>query len=326
MLTTSLAIFFFLFGVLLGTLFGFFAMGGSFLITPLLMILGFPTSEAVATGLAFVFGTSIISILKHREYGQSDYKLGIILGVSMSIGVYFGSQILAYFERIGNTEQFVGVAYIVLLFFVGWRMIVTSKTDSTPYDEYEKLIKKYRFYPIIRVGRKERKVSLWFLVLIGGVIGILAGIMGVGGGFLLVPAATMLLGLNPAIAVGTAILVVALSTGYGTFLYSGRNLVDLGVVSILLFGSALGAKLGAKASHIAPEQDLEFYFGLMMLLGGIAIFIDQLSNYLVFNWLNYLSVFVMVGVAFSMSLIIYKDAFHEWLITNSKHNKRSRAL
>ncbi len=313
MLTTGFAVFFFLFGILLGTLFGFFAMGGSFLITPLLMILGFPTNQAVATGLAFVFGTSIISILKHREYGQTDYKLGGVLGISMSVGVYFGSQILAYFEDIGSADQFVGMAYILLLFFVGWRMMETSKTENTPYNEYEALIKKYCFYPIIRVGKKDRKVSLWFLVLIGGFVGILAGLMGVGGGFLLVPAVTMLLGLNPAIAVGTTILVVALSTGYGTLLYSGQDLVDLGVVSILLFGSALGAKLGAKASHIVPEKDLEFYFGVMMFLGSFAIVVDQLSRYLDVAFLQDFSIFVIVSVALFMSVVIYKDALQEWL-------------
>ncbi len=313
MLTTGLIVFLFVFGVLLGTLFGFFAMGGSFLITPLLMMLGFPTSEAVATGLAFVFGTSIISILKHREYGQTDYKLGLTLGVSMSGGVYFGSLFLNYFEQVGSSEQVVGIAYIVLLLFTGFKMVSASKTETTTYDEYEQLIKKYRIHPIIRVGKKNRKVSIWFLVLIGFLVGLLAGFMGVGGGFLLVPAITMFIGLSPSLAVGTAVLVVLISSGYGTFLYSGQELVDVTTASILLFGSALGAKLGAKASHIVPEDELEMLFGLMMVLGGVAIIINQLYNQLMWEILQTLSILVIIAITAAMSTIIYKDAIQQWL-------------
>lgn len=313
MLETGFIAFFFIFGILLGTLFGFFAMGGSFLITPLLMMIGFSTSEAVATGLAFVFGTSIISILKHREYGQTDYKLGLTLGLSMSTGVYFGSRFLEYFEQVGRSEQVVGAAYIILLLSTGLKMISTSKTETTAYDEYEQLIKKYRIHPIIRVGKKKRKVSIWFLVFIGFFVGLLAGFMGVGGGFLLVPAITMFIGLSPSLAVGTAVFVVMISSGYGTFLYSGQEMVDLTTASILLFGSALGAKLGAKASHIVPEDDLELLFGLMMIMGGIAIIINQLYNHLMWDILQTSSLLVIVGVTAAMSVIIYREAFQEWI-------------
>ncbi len=312
MLETSLIAFFFFFGILLGTLFGFFAMGGSFLITPLLMILGFPTNQAVATGLSFVFGTAIISVLKHREYGQTDYKLGLILGGSMSIGVYFGSIILSYFESLGSSNQVVGLAYIVLLIATGLKMISASKKDSELGSDYETIIREHRIYPVISIGSKDRKVSIWILVALGFLVGLLAGFMGVGGGFLLVPVITLFLGLSPALGVGTAVLVVMLSSGYGTFIYAGQGLIDLKTVSLLLFGSALGAKLGAKASHVVSEDSLELYFGLMMIFGGVAIVVNQLYNYLQIQFLQTLSLTIIVGVTLLMSAIIYIDALKNW--------------
>lgn len=316
MLETPILLFFFVFGVLLGTLFGFFAMGGSFLITPLLMILGTPTNQAVATGLSFVFGTAIISILKHREYGQIDYKLGAVIGGSMSIGVYFGSNILAYLDRIGNSEQVVGIAYIVLLLFTGLKMISSSKNKESSDREYEELMKKYRLYPTIRIGDKNRKVSIWILALLGALVGLVAGFMGVGGGFLLVPVITLFLGIKPSIAVGTAIFVVFISSGYGTFLYAGQGLIDVKTASVLIFGSSLGAKLGAKASHIVEENDLELYFGFMMFLGGLAIVINQIHSYSNLEIFKILSLASIVGVTSLMAIIIYKDAFSEWRSKN----------
>lgn len=300
--------FFLLFGVLLGTVFGFFAMGGSFLITPLLIIIGYSASEAVATGLAFVFGTSIISMLKHREYDQTDYKLGFLMGSSMSVGVYLGSRVLSHLEHIGNSELFIGGAYILLLGTVGIEMTRGSRSD---HKELEDLLVKHRIYPIIRAGKKNRKISIWVTILLGFLTGILAGVMGVGGGFLLVPVMTLFLGLNASVAVGTTILVIMLSSGYGTLIYSGQGLINLEAVSALLFGSALGAKLGAKASNIVPEEDLEKYFGYMVLLGALAVSVEQLRTYTGLNSLKYLSIAVIFGSTSLMSLIIYLDAFRK---------------
>lgn len=295
-------IFFLLFGILLGTVFGFFAMGGSFLITPLLIILGYPTSQAVGTGLAFVFGTAIISVLKHREFGQVDYKLGATMGTAMSLGLLLGSKILAYLEQLGNADIAVGAAYTILLTVVGIKMLRTGEEKDTAIKESGKI------YPMIEVGKKDKEVSLWIILLLGFMTGTVAGFMGVGGGFLLVPVMTLFMGLNASIAVGTSILVVMLSSGYGTFIYSGQGMVNLKVVSVLLFGSGLGAKLGSKASNIVPENDLETYFGIMVLLGALAITVDQLNTFTEIKGLSQLSLGIIIGTTLFMSALIYWKA------------------
>lgn len=295
-------VFFLLFGILLGTVFGFFAMGGSFLITPLLIILGYPTSQAVGTGLAFVFGTAIISVLKHREFGQVDYKLGATMGTAMSLGLLLGSKILAYLEKLGNADIAVGAAYIILLTVVGVKMLRTEKDKNTTINESGEI------YPMIEVGKNDREVSLWIILLLGFMTGTVAGFMGVGGGFLLVPVMTLFMGLDASIAIGTSILVVMLSSGYGTFIYSGQQMVNLKVASALLFGSGLGAKLGSKASNIVPEDDLETYFGIMVLLGAFAITVDQINTFTEIPGLNQLSFIVIIGSTLSMSALIYRKA------------------
>lgn len=295
-------IFFLVFGVLLGTVFGFFAMGGSFLITPLLIILGYPTSEAVGTGLAFVFGTAIISVLKHREFGQVDYKLGATMGTAMSLGLLIGSKILAYLEELGNADIAVGAAYIILLTVVGIKMLRAGEDKDTAIKDSGKI------YPMIEVGKNDKKVSLWTILLLGFITGTVAGFMGVGGGFLLVPVMTLFMNLNASIAVGTSILVVMLSSGYGTFIYSGQEMVNLKVVSVLLFGSGLGAKIGSKASNIVPENDLETYFGIMVLLGALAITVDQLNTFTEIRGLSQLSLGVIIGSTLFMSGLIYWKA------------------
>lgn len=298
----ALHIFFLLFGVLLGTVFGFFAMGGSFLITPLLIILGYSTQEAVGTGLAFVFGTSIISVLKHREFGQVDYKLGGLMGLTMSTGLFLGSQVLEHLEKVGNAEMAVGAAYIILLSGVGVKML---RTDT---EERESILEGTGKYPMVDVGEGEKKVSLWIIVILGFLTGTVAGFMGVGGGFLLVPVMTLFMGIDASLAVGTSIMVVMLSSGYGTFLYSGQEMVNLEAASVLLLGSGLGAKLGSKASSIVPEGDLETYFGTMVLMGAFAILIDQLNKLTEIPGLSGISFGVIIGSTLFMSILIYKKA------------------
>ncbi len=295
-------IFFLVFGVLLGTVFGFFAMGGSFLITPILIILGHPTPEAVGTGLAFVFGTSIVSVLKHREYGQVDYKLGAIMGGAMAAGLLLGSKILSYLQFIGNAELFVGISYITLLTVVGVKMLRAGEDREPALKEAGEI------YPMMEVGKKEKEVSFWLITLFGFGTGTVAGFMGVGGGFLLVPVMTLFMGLEASLAIGTSILVVMLSSGYGTYIYAGQGTVDLTIASMLLLGSGLGSKLGSKASNIVPENDLEKYFGIMVLTGAVAIAVDQINSLTGIKGLDTLSLTVIILSTASMSALVYRKA------------------
>src|SRR6056297_3793774 len=107
------------FGLLIGLLFGFFGMGGSFLVTPALMVMGYKTDVAVASGLAFVFATSVIATLKHRDLGQVDYKLGVLMIAGTTAGIEVGKVGLEYLQHIGLAGSVVSVAYVLLLGGIG---------------------------------------------------------------------------------------------------------------------------------------------------------------------------------------------------------------
>ncbi len=107
------------FGVLIGVLFGFFGMGGSFLVTPALLVMGYPSRVAVGSGLAFVFGTSVIATLKHRDLGQVDYKLGISMIIGTTVGLEVGKEIVLYLEELGLAGNIISVTYVLLLGGIG---------------------------------------------------------------------------------------------------------------------------------------------------------------------------------------------------------------
>ncbi len=107
------------FGLVIGILFGFFGMGGSFLVTPALLVFGYPAKVAVGSGLAFVFGTSVIAALRHRNLGQVDYKLALMFIVGMTTGIKLGEHVVLWLEATGIADIVVGSSYVFLLAAVG---------------------------------------------------------------------------------------------------------------------------------------------------------------------------------------------------------------
>src|SRR6056297_3027325 len=107
------------FGLLIGLLFGFFGMGGSFLVTPALLVMGYKTDVAVASGLAFVFGTSVIATLKHRDLGQVDYKLGVLMIAGTTAGIEVGKVIVLHLESLGLAGSIISITYVFLLGGIG---------------------------------------------------------------------------------------------------------------------------------------------------------------------------------------------------------------
>jgi uncharacterized protein len=118
------------FGFLIGILFGFFGMGGSFLITPALLVLGYPARVAVGSGLAFVFGTSVIGALKHRDHGQIDYRLAALMTLGMALGIELGKRVVFLLEELGSADLVVSIAYVGLLAVVGLFTLRNARTGS----------------------------------------------------------------------------------------------------------------------------------------------------------------------------------------------------
>ena len=318
-LSLALLVLFVSFGFMVGVLFGFFGMGGSFLITPTLLILGYPASVAIGSGLAFYFGTSVIAVLKHYDVGEVDYKLGAVLFVVLSVGIELGSRLVFALEALGIADFVTGAAYVLLLGGIGalfLRRAYNLEDDDDEGDdvsdeeipEVAQKIQSYNIPPMISLTSGGRS-SLWTITGAGGSVGLVSGLIGVGGGFIRMPAIYYLIGTPLTAAVGTSLFAGLFSGAFGTFTYGMSGSVDLTVVSLLLVGSALGAKIGSAATTMVEEDDVIVYFGLMMVFASAGIALREVANWLGTEALDMLSVLLLVGSSFFVALMILYKVF-----------------
>ncbi|WP_436930946.1 sulfite exporter TauE/SafE family protein [Halosimplex halobium] len=306
------------FGVLIGLLFGFFGMGGSFLVTPALMVMGYETDVAVASGLAFVFATSVIATLKHRDLGQVDYKLGVLMIAGTTAGIEVGKLGLHALQAMGLADTVVSVIYVGLLGGIGAFITYQStkgdggggishdaEADADPGDidatsedipDIAKKIQSYRVPPMISL-RGGITVSLWMILGVAFATGLLSGFLGVGGGFIRMPALFYLIGVPVPVAVGTDLFEIVFSGGIGSFLYAMDGAVNLSIVVPLLAGSALGARLGAAATSLVDEDEIKVYFGVMLLLGALAVAVRKVGNFMEIPELQTVSLVIILGAA-----------------------------
>ncbi|RJX48419.1 sulfite exporter TauE/SafE family protein [Halonotius pteroides] len=311
------------FGLLIGVLFGFFGMGGSFLVTPALLVMGYPTRVAVGSGLAFVFGTSVIATLKHRDLGQVDYKLGLLMIVGTTAGIEVGKEIVVHLESLGLAGSIISVTYVFLLggigAFVTYEAVNGDGGEGIDHDAAEepadaddipdiaKTIQSYRVPPMIDL-RGGVTVSLWMILGVAFATGLLSGFLGVGGGFIRMPALFYLIGVPVPIAVGTDLFEIVFSGGLGSFLYALDGGVDLSIVVPLLAGSAFGARIGSAATSIVDEGEIKVYFGLMLLGGALAVAIREIGKIYELPILNRVSLVLILGSALLVSgAVVYSS-------------------
>lgn len=290
------------FGLMIGTLFGFFGMGGSFLVTPALLVLGYPAEVAVGSGLAFVFGTSVIGAIKHRDHGHVDYKLAGIMTVAMTVGIEGGKYVVLFLEATGRADEIISIAYVGLLAAVGLFTLrdARSTNDDSSGVDLSETVQGIELPPMVTL-RGDIRVSGVIIFAVGLVVGVLSGFLGVGGGFLLMPAMMYGLGVPAAVAVGTDILQITISGAYGAFSYAQAGAVAIPVVAAMLIGSALGARIGAGATDLVDEDDIKGYFAAMLLAGSLAVGAKQLGTAYGIEVLNTVSIVLIFGAALLVS-------------------------
>jgi uncharacterized membrane protein YfcA len=322
------------FGLLIGLLFGFFGMGGSFLVTPALMVMGYRTDVAVASGLAFVFGTSVIATLKHRDLGQVDYKLGVLMIAGTTAGIEVGKQGLHFLQNLGVADTVVSVAYVALLGGIGVFITRTAlsgdgdsgidhdvdsdaELDDEDIPEIAKTIQSYNVPPMMTL-RGGVQVSLWMILVVAFATGLLSGFLGVGGGFIRMPALFYLIGVPVPVAVGTDLFEIVFSGGIGSFLYALDGAVDLVIVVPLLTGSALGARVGAAATGIVDEEEIKVYFGVMLLLGAVAVAVRKVGGVVEMPVLDVVALVIILGAALLVSGAVVYSSIRELRMTSTE--------
>ncbi|WP_123619634.1 sulfite exporter TauE/SafE family protein [Halorubrum sp. CSM-61] len=308
------------FGLVVGVLFGFFGMGGSFLVTPALLMLDYEPSVAVGSGMAFVFGTAVIATLKHHDLGQVDYKLGAIMITGTTIGIEAGRASVYYLESMGLAGGIISIAYVVLLGGVG-AMVTRDALNSDggggidheaadkDLDEYEipeiaKTIQQTVRIPPMVTLRGDVRVSAWVITAVAFATGLLSGFLGVGGGFIRMPAMIYAIGVPVPVAVGTDLFEIVFSGGLGSYLYGQGGGVNLGIVAPLLFGSALGARIGSAATAVVDADGIKIYFGGMLLIGAIAVGIGEIGSYVGSPTLELIGLVLVIGAAVVVAFAI----------------------
>ncbi|MDZ5811703.1 sulfite exporter TauE/SafE family protein [Halorubrum sp. AD140] len=311
------------FGLIIGILFGFFGMGGSFLVTPALLVIGYPAPTAVGSGLAFVFGTSVIGVLSHRDHGQISYTLAVVMILGMTLGIEIGTRIVFLLADLGSADSVISVVYVGLLGAVGLSVLRDTRTDSTAVGtgRVTTTVQAIKHPPMVSLPGGAT-VSVWVILVIGLIIGILSGCLGVGGGFLLLPVMVYGFGVPAAIAAGTSILQISVTGAFGAFVYAQSNEVNIPVVAALLGGSALGTRIGASATQLVNETDINGYFAVMLLSGSIATASKQVSVVYGVETLEAVSLALIFGTAVLVSSAIVRT----WITALRKSDGRRGAL
>lgn len=261
-----------------GFLSGMFGVGGGFLTTPLLIFYGIPPAIAVASSATQITGSSVSGALAYWRRGQVDVKMGVVLVIGGVIGAGLGQIVFRQLQKIGQIDVSINIIYVLFLGVIGTLMLKEAVTAL----QAERRIAAGEARPPARLRRhvpwisalpgKTRfyKSGLYISplapLLLGGVVGILTVIMGIGGGFIMVPAMIYLLGMSASAVVGTSLFQIIFVTAATTLLHAtSSKSVDIVLALLLLVGGVAGAQLGVQAAQRLKPEKLRLALAVIVL-------------------------------------------------------------
>ena len=260
-------------GGLVGVLSGMFGVGGGFLMTPLLFFIGIPPAVAVATEANQIVASSFSGVLAHVKRRNVDFKMGGVLLIGGLVGAGVGVFIFNYLKGLGQVDLLVKLCYVVFLGVVGSLMFTESlqALRKSKQVSASKLRKQRTWIHALPLKIRFRVSGLYISaippVLIGLLVGILAAVMGVGGGFVMVPAMIYLLGMPTKVVVGTSLFQIIFVTAFTTMLHATTNYtVDIVLAVLLLVGGVIGAQFGTILGAKLKAEQLRILLAIMVLL------------------------------------------------------------
>ncbi|MEV8465799.1 sulfite exporter TauE/SafE family protein [Fluviibacterium sp. DFM31] len=271
-------------GGLVGVLSGMFGVGGGFLMTPLLFFIGIPPAVAVATEANQIVASSFSGVLAHFRRKTVDLRMGVVLLTGGLIGAALGVKVFALLKEMGQVDLLVKLCYVVFLGVVGGLMFVESLNSIRKARRVGAPAPRRRrsaWVQALPLKIKFRTSGLYISVippiLVGLFVGVLSAIMGVGGGFIMVPAMIYLLGMPTKVVVGTSLFQIIFVTGFSTLLHATTNYtVDVVLAVLLLVGGVIGAQIGTRIGTRLKAEQLRILLAGMVLIVCFKLGLDLL--------------------------------------------------
>lgn len=269
-------------GMMVGCLSGIFGVGGGFLMTPLLMLIGVPAPTAVVTGANVAAASAMSSVTSQFERRAVDVRMGLVVSLGGVLGVGVGSLLFLWLRSLGAAEAAVRVCYVVLLGVLGvtlvWESMRALRGAASGDADGRARVRDDLAHALpfkIRFPRSRLVISVIPPLVLGFVVGLISAVMGVGGGFLLIPALVWLLHMPPALVVGTSTFQVLVMASTTTFLQATANGgLDLMLSALLILGGVVGAQAGVALGRRLKGEQLRILLGLLVLVVALRLLAD----------------------------------------------------
>ena len=279
-------------GFIVGILGGFFGVGGGFLAGPFMFSLGVPMNFVVGTDLAHMTGKSIVAFRRHRALGHVDVKLGLIMVGGTVVGVELGARVIERLEAAQSVDLVVGVIYLAILLVIsGFTAYESLRAlhriqverldvkDALGFKGIARRVQRIKIPPMLSFPASGiESVSLWSIVGVGLITGLMAGMLGVGGGFVRMPLLVYFLGIPTHVAVGTDLFEIMFSAGFGTLTHAAKGNVDILMALIMHTGAALGAQIGATMTRFFVGPRIRLFFSFLPLIGAVLVLFQLLQG------------------------------------------------
>ena len=278
-------------GFAVGLLGGFFGVGGGFLAGPMMFLVGVPMNFVVGTDLAHMTGKSIVAARRHRVLGHVDVRLGLLMVLGTVPGIELGARIVEGLESAGNIDTVIGVAYVVILLVIGsftaWESVRALQLVRTERMETKEVLafqgvtrqmRRFRLPPLISLPHSGiESISLWVVLGVSFLTGLLAGVLGVGGGFIRMPMMIYFIGVPTHVAVGTDLFEVVISAGFGTVTHALKGNVDVLMALVMGTGAAIGAQIGAVSTRFFAGPRIRLFFSVLPFVGATLVILRLLG-------------------------------------------------
>ena len=270
-------------GMVVGGLSGLFGVGGGFLMTPLLIFLGIPPAVAVGTEAPHVLASSVSGVVAHWRRKNVDFKMGFFLLIGGVVGSTVGVNIFKLLRGFGQIDMVIQMLFLIFLGFIGFSMAFESaRTTISKYRTTSSIRTKLHQHSWIhglpfklRFHRSKLYISAIPPIIIGFFVGLLSAMMGVGGGFIMIPAMVYILGMSTNVVVGTSLFQIIFVTANSTFFQSYLNqTVDIVLAALMIIGGVIGAQIGASIGTKLKAEYLRGILAIIVLIVCAKIFAD----------------------------------------------------